>query len=104
MSEWIHIDEQRPEENQPVYYWFGFWNQVYEGFYQTGDSEIIDGEEYGGGNVFYGEGGFLGDDVTWWMPREELPEGVVFCPAGPTKKQKAACKYHPCGQDEERIY
>lgn len=90
MAEWIHIDEQEPEQGQAVYYWFGFWDRVSAGFFKVSDEEGFEGMQ-----IFFGEKGFLGDDVTWWMPREELPEGVTFTPAPPTAEQKARCKYHP---------
>jgi len=90
MSKWYHIDEKVPEQGQSVYYWFGVWDQVYEGKF-----EISTDPDFCGMKVFYGNSGFLGDDVTWWMPREELPEGIRFTPAPPSPEQKARCKYNP---------
>lgn len=93
MSEWLRIDEHTPEENQPVYYYFGVFDCVYAGFYQ----KYYD-EDYPEGvfsDCFYSKSGFLTDDVTYWMPREELPEGVYFTPVHPTEYQKETCKYHP---------
>jgi hypothetical protein len=91
MTTWLHIDEHKPEQHQPVYYWFGVWDCVYEGFFEESEEEEIKGMY-----VFYGvDGGFLGDDVTWWLPRIELPEGIYYDPAPPTDEQKASCKYHP---------
>lgn len=92
MTKWIHIDERKPEQNEPVYYYFGVWDEVCAGFFEVSTEE----EEIEGMNVFYGvDGGFLGDDVTWWLPRMELPEGIYFDPTPPTDEQKANCKYHP---------
>jgi hypothetical protein len=90
MSEWKHIDQEQPTQGQPVYYWFGAWDKIYSGFF-----EVSEDEECKGMFFFYGKSGFLGDDITWWMPREELPDGVEFLPEGPTDEQKANCKYHP---------
>lgn len=90
MTDWINIEDQQPEDQQPVYYWFGVFNEICEGYF-----EICKDEYFEGSRIFYNHSGYLGDDVTWWMPREELPEGVRLIQNGPTKEQKAACKYHP---------
>lgn len=93
MSEviWNHIDEKKPTHGQAVFYYFGVFNQVYAGWYADGEEE----EEAFSCNIFYSKRGYLGDDVTWWAEREELPEGVTFDPTPPTDEQKRNCKYHP---------
>lgn len=69
MSNWIHIDDQKPEELQNVFYFFEVLG-VYKGHYGI---YIWDAEEHGldqdaYSDVFYGKKGFLTDDVTHWMP------------------------------------
>lgn len=93
---WLRIDEQKPEEEQEVFYWFGAFDKVYAGKFVT---EVIDdvGPTPFEIDYFYDEGGFLGDDVTYWMPRNEgdpLPEH-------PSKELKKQCRYHPVYVSEE---
>lgn len=66
---WIDIREQKPEEEQDVFYYFEFCG-VCSGKYQTcklGTSGIVF-------DCFYGKSGFLCDDVQYWMPRKEYDE------------------------------
>ncbi len=82
MSErtWISIKDQRPTEEQDVFYFFE-WTGVNKGKYQgvPYDPEHFGTDEDGNpyvGNCFYGKKGFLTDDVTHWMPydgNDELP-------------------------------
>ena len=90
---WIDIRDKEPEDGQLVYYWFGFFDCVYTGHYEQYYDEYYPIGVYS--NVFYNDEGFLTDDVTWWMPREKLPEGVYLYPTGPTDEQKCNCMYHP---------
>ena len=82
---WHRIDKEKPHEDQKVFYWYGLPDKVYSGFYESCESEWIK-------NVFYGQGGFLTDAITYWMPRAE---GQVDLPEAPTTKQKEQCIYHP---------
>ena len=99
--EWIDIRDKEPEDGQMVYYWFGFFNKVYTGFYEKYREDDYPEGIYS--NIFFSDKGFLTDDITWWMPREELPEGVDLYPTGPTDEQKRNCKYHSFkeGEDED---
>jgi hypothetical protein len=98
-SKWISIEDQKPEEGQPVYYYFGVFDSVYDGYYKSYSDEYY--PQGISSDIFYSALGFLTDDVTWWMLREELPEGVSFFPAHPTDEQKAQCKYHPYPESKE---
>lgn len=64
-KEWIKIEDQLPEENKKLFYYFE-WTGVNRGYYTQGAYKT---------NIFYGEKGFLSDDVTHWMydDGEELP-------------------------------
>ena len=79
MADWIDINNQRPEEDQKVFYFFAFLG-VYRGQYSLVEypEEMSDeGSEPVYGDCFHGKGGFLTDDVTHWMPdddREDLPD------------------------------
>lgn len=69
MSDWIRLDERKPEEGQEVIYYFDMVG-VHRGFYVTETDE--EGYVH---DIFYGKSGFLTDDVTHWMPDtgQELP-------------------------------
>lgn len=54
MSDWIKMGDRAPVDEQAVIYYFDVCG-VYRGHFQAPD-------------VFYGEKGFLGGDVTHWMP------------------------------------
>lgn len=83
IMKWIRIDEKLPEEGQKVFYYFEVFKQVYDGFY-TKDKEM-------GFNVFHGDHGFLGDDVTYWMPRNDGDQE----PNPPSEEERRKCLYHP---------
>ena len=91
-QKWLRIDEQKPEQNQPVFYYFGVFDRVYEVKYISTETDFgdDDGTLYEI-DYFGGMSGFLGDDVTYWMPRADGDEK----PADPTPEQKATCLYHP---------
>lgn len=87
MSEWIDIKDREPEEGQEVIYFFDVCG-VFRGKFARDymDDPEVWGEEIAAEarekgwymQTFYGERGFLGDDVTHWMPddgRLELPKG-----------------------------
>ena len=61
MSDWIVMNKRSPIDGQPVIYYFEFCG-VNRGHFAAPDT-------------FYGRKGFLGGDVTHWMPDEgqELP-------------------------------
>ena len=93
--EWLRIDQKKPGQNQKVWYWFEVSKKVFSGIYRQG------GEDHGAYDIFMGERGFLGDDVTWWMPRadETVPEPPTFA-------QRCACLYHSnivTDEEEDRI-
>lgn len=71
---WIKIEDQKPEEGQKVFYYFEYTG-VNRGKYSRVD--ISEGCGEGAfADCFYGEKGFLGDDVTHWMPDDggDLPQ------------------------------
>lgn len=57
--EWINIKDKKPEPGKPVWYYFDVFNRIYDGHYYGTDKE----------DVFYGKHGFLTNDVTFWMPK-----------------------------------
>jgi hypothetical protein len=82
---WIHINDQKPEEDQEVFYFFAFLGS-YRGKYKLIEypSEMFsEGDEPVYGDCFYGDDGFLTDDVTHWMPDDgrevfpDVPEGYI---------------------------
>ena len=64
--EWIKIEDHLPKEGQMVIYYFKETG-VARGNYTQ--------EAFGGGimEVFYGDDGWLTDDVTHWQPDEGQP-------------------------------
>ena len=69
---WRHIDMSVPAENEAVWYYFGFFDRVYCGKHY---SFREDGYQPGAmSHTFVGWGGFLTDDVTFWMPKSESEE------------------------------
>ena len=92
MRAWLRIDEQKPEQEQKVFYWFGSFGKVYEGAYVSEDTDFSNsnGALYQI-DYFYDGGGFLGDDVTFWMPREEGDD----MPDEPSLEERRSCLYHP---------
>ena len=90
-SGWLRIDNVVPTDGQNVAYYFGFFDEVCLGTYRKGTPEIIDGEEILIADHFFIGGGFLGDDVTYWMPHnfnDPIPEP-------PTVEEKMRDLYHP---------
>lgn len=79
MNKWIDIHDEKPYNDEPVYYYFDFFDKVYIGYYCEEDTSDFFNEPYGKykSNVFYGKGGFLGDDVIFWMPRDDT-DGIVI--------------------------
>lgn len=92
---WINLHQQKPEQKQPVFYYFGAFDCVYAGFYVSQIVHMGNHHEYES-NCFYSDKGFLGDDVTWWQPREE---GQVK-PERPSEELRRQCRYWPESFDE----
>lgn len=59
---WIKIEDKVPEVDQDVWYFFDIVG-VHKGKYYGADWS-----DYGCGHEFGGDNGFLGGDVTHWMP------------------------------------
>jgi hypothetical protein len=76
-NKWINIHDEKPYDDEPVYYYFH--NKVFYGFYFKEDVSCLYLMPYGtySSNIFYGRSGFLSNDVTWWMPREDT-EGIII--------------------------
>lgn len=68
-DKWISIKDRLPKEEQRVIYWFKETGVARGRFTQC----AFPGEKM---DTFYGDDGWLSDDVTHWMPDEggELPE------------------------------
>jgi len=65
--EWIKVADKLPEEGQIVIYYFSV----------TGiDIGQYNKDEETGINVFSGCNGWLGDDVTHWMPLPKSPKEI----------------------------
>ena len=83
---WIHIKDQRPEDGQDVFYFFEVLG-VYKGKYSRTEypKELFEeGTEPVYGDTFYGEKGWLTDDVTHWMPLNRVTaEMDDYLPAPP---------------------
>lgn len=91
MSKWLRIDEEVPKDKQEVFYYFGYFDEVCTGSYRKGTPTEIDGEEYYfADHLFIGQG-FLGDDVTYWMPRDSKDP----LPDPPSDEEKKTDRYHP---------
>jgi hypothetical protein len=93
-QQWLRIDEQKPKDAQLVFYYFGVFDKVYKGMYSSEVFNLPDEDETTitcNIDYFGGRSGFLGDDVTYWMPRED---GDNY-PEPPTSLQKSQCLYHP---------
>lgn len=89
---WIHINDQKPEDGQNVFYFFDVFG-VYKGKYQKSNYYVgHDDIESCWCDCFYGKKGFLTDDVTHWMPAPideewdgvlpDVPEGYIFVTDG----------------------
>jgi len=61
---WIKVSDRLPEEGQEVFYYFKHTG-IARGHYKK--------TEYG--DCFYGDRGFLTNDVTHWMPFPKEPHG-----------------------------
>jgi len=68
---WISMIQQIPRQQQEVWYYFGVFDCVYAGHFSQDHNEGDEDEndQCYQINTFYGSGGFLGDDVMYWMPR-----------------------------------
>jgi hypothetical protein len=86
MSEWLDIHDKKPYNDEPVYYYFDVFDKVYYGYYYEDDMSFFYNAPHGTykQNTFYGRSGFLGDDVTYWMPREDT-EPILY-PDKPNKE------------------
>ena len=89
MSDWIHINDQKPEEDRDLFYFFAFLG-IYRGKYQRYEYPVEftgETEEPVYGDTFYSERGFLTDDVTHWMyadgflvgsdEKPDVPDGYI---------------------------
>lgn len=94
MSKWLHIDNEIPFDGEDVFYYFAYFDEVYEGKYFEGKPQDVGGNMITfSDNIFCSPKGFLGDDVTYWMPRSPNdPE-----PEPPSDEEKKNDKYHPRG-------
>ena len=68
MSKWISVEDRFPEEGQRVIYYFERTG-IDIGKYWQGKKNYDKGINYFGGNR-----GFLGGDVTHWMPLPDSPK------------------------------
>lgn len=93
--EWFRIDEAQPAEEQDVYYFFGLNGKVYPGKYNRYVGEHCREDAYS--NCFFGPGGFLTDDVTYWMPRG-INDDV---PPPPSQELWAKDLYFPFSECED---
>ena len=75
---WTHIDCEKPEEGRDLFYFFPFLG-VYRGLYAQMEypQEFTGSEEPCYGDQFYGDRGFLTDDVTHWMYANGEEEGYL---------------------------
>lgn len=89
---WIRIDEQKPMEGQEVFYWFEPFEEIYKGkfFMDNYEGRLDWNPNKPGGDIFADKGGWLTDDVTYWMPYNN---GDKF-PDPPTIEQRKKCLYH----------
>lgn len=62
---WISVTDRLPTEGQRVIYYFEIVG-IHIGKYKKGED---------GTNIFWGPSGYLGDDVTHWMPLPPTPTG-----------------------------
>ena len=92
---WIRIDARKPVEGQECWYWFEVHKQVYLGKYSRVEYPGTGGLK---GDQFYDNGGFLTDDVTYWMPKIKGDEDK---PVPPTDFQRSGCLFHPLEIDDE---
>jgi len=69
---WINIKDQKPEEDQKVFYYFEHTG-IGVGKYNIyiWPKEVMGFDEIVNGDCFHGHGGWLIDDVTHWMPRSD---------------------------------
>lgn len=67
---WKDIREEKPKDNQEVYYYFDFFDKVYRGIYNLEDISDIYKKDKGTyfSDCFSDKGGWLCDDIQFWMP------------------------------------
>ena len=77
---WNDIRKVKPQENQRVIYFFDVTGVGIGNYHRVKGGAL--GEDYTI-DVFQGSTGFLGDDVTHWMPIPEVPqlEGTCCLPS-----------------------
>lgn len=71
--DWIKITDRRPLDGQKVWYYFDVCG-VNAGYYELATTASLPNGNtvpIPPSDVFYGEKGFLCDDVTHWLPRED---------------------------------
>ncbi len=90
-GQWIDIMQEKPKEGQSCWYWFEVFKKVYAGKYSKVDETPLIGD------MFYDPKGYLTDDVTWWMPKED---GDDEKPVPPSDALRSKCHYHPLELEE----
>ena len=84
MSNWIKIEDQRPEHESKVIYYFKHVGRHRGEYLRVPlDAEFFGTDENGEpymSDLFYSKKGFLSDDVTHWMYDEgqEMPDAPVI--------------------------
>jgi hypothetical protein len=77
---WISMEDQKPEAGRELYYFFEVLG-VYKGKYERNAYPVEFGVDENGdpyySDCFYGEKGFLGDDVTHWQYAYDAEEGFM---------------------------
>lgn len=91
--EWLDIQKDRPEDGQRCWYWFEVSGRVFDGVHTMVDYPGHEARS----DRFSGKGGFLTDEVTWWMPFVEGAE----CPKPPSIIRRGMCHYHPYESDDD---
>ena len=92
--EWTNINDERPEEDRDLFYFFPFLG-MYRGKYKQTEypKELFEEDtEPVYGDCFFGKNGFLVDDVTHWMYAGSrgfgeddvppVPDGYIFLEDG----------------------
>lgn len=65
---WIKVKDSLPEEGQEVFYYFEYTGTHKGKYTKKALPEEVTGENGFFVNCFYGEDGWLCDDVTHWRP------------------------------------
>lgn len=86
---WLRIGEVRPKHGQHCWYWFEVFKEVYLGEYRRIRVKL--NNRVYRLNQFRDDGGFLTEDVTFWIPKNSHPDK----PRPPTKAERRTCRYHP---------